>query len=649
MHTTISNRKIAFAAAVVALTACSNGPRTPADSGTGLSGTDGSSSATATSPGAGSDSDAETSGGQDPGCADLDCGANGSCQEGAQGATCTCDTGFSGATCEACAPGYTPSEDGCVETDGLGAGPPCPEPPQAPIDDAWPEAFVGLEGCDDSGPGTRALPYCSLQLAIDAYDAPAVVTMLEGTYRLNEMTGNDGSNARVVKPGSADAYFTVRADPGRTVTVLGSSQIVRDVWEDAGNGLMRTQAGFSRDPTGLWQEDGERMIHVMEMRNGIRSHADTTDVVDAGTWTKASADGTGCGGSNNNCFIYLRPPAGTDPNTIQYEASQQKLLTAIGSSYLVIEGFTTRFTQNAGAFVEGSNFVLIQDNDFGHNANGNDNAYSVFVQYAEGTYMRRNKAFDSRYWGGSPNSRGLTMMSGGAQADLWVCNNEIWDIIGTGITTKSGVSNVHAVANYVHEVGMAVEIPDQRCHWKGCDVELYPGGNWTVRENVFENCGRGIDMRTSSPEGEYAGNRIYNNLFIDTSNGIVIDLGNRPEYVRNNAFIGGPGILFSHAAEGDIWPDTFLEQGLDSDFNLFFGDVAFMQHPNWSGAAYYPLTFDEYRDQYTGETNSLGADPLLDPATWLPAADSPLLGVGDPSVYEGAAEVNIGHRPFYTP
>jgi len=68
------------------------------------------------------------------------------------------------------------------------------------------------------------------------------------------------------------------------------------------------------------------------------------------------------------------------------------------------------------------------------------------------------------------------------------------------------------------------------------------------------------------------------------------------------------------------------------------------------GSGEHPLTLDEYRASYAGETHSLEASPSLDASDqYKPLAGSPCLNAGDPSVYKNATKVNIGLWPFFLP
>lgn len=522
-----------------------------------------------------------------------------------------------------------------------GTGPACPEPTQVAPGADWPEVFVGVADCDDDGDGSRATPFCTFERAFEVADAaPGIVTILEGTYRQR--------SHRVSRPGSADAYFLIRADEGARPVILGSDPLDGAAFEDAGDGLFRVDASaLANDPAGLWTDAGRRIIHVMEFRDGVRSHASTADVVEPGQWTKADAGGTGCDGENPGCFIYVRPFADMEVATTAFEASQGSFITAIGGSYMVIDGISTRFTQSTAIFFEGAEYIVIQNGDFAHNANSNDNSYNLRLWGADGAIVRRNRVSDSRYWGGAVNSHGITFMVTGDDADIWVCENEVFDTVGGGVSTKSGSSNVHVVGNWLHDLGAGVRIPGSRCHWRGCDERRWPGGGYDIRENLFESCGTGVsidDRAQDDAETVTIPSRIYNNVFVDTEAGVEMPRVGTPPLVRNNIFTDGGNGVYFRAGGTETWPDYYLALGFDSDNNLFDGDAAVYNQANWSGLEQ-AYSLDEYRAEYDGEESSVSDDPALG-ERYLPAADSPVRGAGDPSVYDGGMPVHIGLWPF---
>ena len=539
---------------------------------------------------------------------------------------------------------------------GLRRGPSCPEPPQVTPGDEWPEVYVGTDehGCDDSGDGTRDTPFCTFEAAFAAVpETPGIVTIRSGTYRVPDL---DGGSIVLQREGSADAYFLIRAAQGADPVILGSQSIAGSNWTDTGDGLWRTDVdSLPKDPTGLWTADGERIIHQTVMRDGRRSHADIDEISEPGRWTKARDDGSGCPQENADCDIYMRPPDGLDVAQTDFEVAQRMWLNPRGSDHLVIRGLTFRYTNHAAIHVAGSDHILLDDNVFSHNANGHGNAYSVFItEDSDGAIVRDNDFFDSRYWGGYSNSKGLTFMVSGDEADHWVCNNEFWNFVGQGLTTKGGVSNVHAIHNYFHDLDTGVQVPDSRCHWKGCDGEedgiTYPGGGWTVRENRFESVDVGVQIQgTGDPDDNpVLPTNVHNNVFVDAEAGVQIQANTRDPLVRNNLYTGtGAGLWLHHSGGDPLWGDHFLDNGLDSDHNLYDADHAVYIRANWSGEEK-GFSLDEYRSEYDGEANSLEEAPQVD-EDYRPQPGSPLLDAGDPSVYPNASQVHIGPWPVGRP
>jgi len=537
--------------------------------------------------------------------------------------------------------GAPPATDWPVPVAGTpGTGPACPEPMQVAPGDDWPEVFVGVEGCDDGGEGTRALPFCTFERAFEVADAvPFIVTILDGTYRQR--------GHRVNRSGTADAYFLIRAAEGARPVILGSEPLEGASFEELGDGTFRVDVGhLDSDPKGLWTDGGRRIIHVMESRDGARSHAPVADLEEPGTWTKADDGGAGCDEDNAGCYVYVRPFADMEVAATDFEASQGSFFYAGGSDFMVVEGVSTRFTQSTAMFFEGAQHVVIQDGDFAHNANGNDNSYNLRLWGADGAIVRRNRVSDSRYWGGAVNSHGITFMITGADDDIWVCQNEVFDIIGGGVSTKGGSSNVHVVGNWLHDLGEAVRIPGPRCHWRGCDERRWPSGAYDIRENLFERCGAGVAVedRAAGEDPDVIPSTIYNNLFLETDHGVHVMRVSTMPVVRNNIFLGGLSGLYFTAGGTDTWPDYYLARGFDSAHNLFATDDAIYVEANWSGTER-GFTLAEYRAEYDSEAGSIETDPDLDDR-YRPNATSPARGAGDASMYDGAATVHIGLWPL---
>lgn len=536
-------------------------------------------------------------------------------------------------------------QDGDAPPEDL-SGPPCPEPPHSPIDESWPEVFVGIEDCDDEGPGTEDAPFCTFTRAFEVADSvPYIMTILDGEYRLYDDPNWDGGHS-INRPGTADEYFVLRAAEGARPVILASIQIPGSDFEERSAGQWRVSVDHIPNTLkGLWTSEGERIIHLAA--DGGMAHADASELVEPGMWTVADSAGNACPEADHSgCFIYMIPPSDMNVEATNFEVSQSVFLGAVTPAYVWIDGITVFYTQPTALFFENTDFVVIQNSHFAHIVNSVDNSYGLHLWDANGTIVRNNVVHDSRYWRGYNNSHGITFMVAGDEEPNWVCGNEVFDIVGGCVSNKGGVSNLHVVGNYLHDCGDGIRVSTSRCHWKGCDTRLYPGGDFTIRENLIVDSHHGIKVPAvwNRPEAVIP-SRIYNNTFVNNEGGIGINRRTTiPEIIRNNMFIGsGYGIEFEAGGE-ETWPDYYLGLGLDSDYN-FFGseDGAVYVIANWSGLER-GFTLDEYRAEYDSENASLNGDPLVD-SNYVPTDESPAIGSGDPSVYEGASTTDIGMWP----
>ena len=571
----------------------------------------------------------------------------------------------------------------------------CPIPAQDGVDKTgWPEIFVGTtaQGCSDAeGSGSRPTPFCNPHLALSKVSqAAAIVTLMNGEYRLDSFVNSSNGKGGLGIPSrsdySASQFFVLRADKGASPVILGSIRLAAE-WKSYGTGprVFRLDvSSLPQDPKALYKVEDElaqrytkarRFRHVMVFRNGVRSHADVASLVDGSdgkpetsmtedastndfTWTKADASGAGCGDANAGCFLYLRADsAAFDPNGAQFEVSQYNAIGGAsgGANHLVIDGVHTRFTQcgglNCSVWFENSNDILIENSSFGHVANSDDNSYGLGLWQTNGSIVRHNMIFDSAYWGGTPNSKGLTFMISGATAPSWVCGNEIYHIPGDGgISAKDGVKDLHIVGNYIHDSVNCVSTNQDRTQ----DGVFYEAGNYVIQQNVFERCQNGVLMtrasgRTATPDN------VVNNLFIDNVHGIELTGNTTPASgIFNNIFLGGPpatpcgsssdcsaGVYFSNNA-GDPLDFSYIvkDLGVGLSNNLYSGlPYSHGVNRNWT-ANYANYTLSEFQKEYGAEADSLSEDPLLD-KNHVPASNSPVIGKGLGKFYDEPS-VNIG-------
>jgi hypothetical protein len=579
----------------------------------------------------------------------------------------------------------------------------CPAPSQDSVDTSkWPEIFVASVGSPtcateaSAGDGSFAKPFCNPHTALATVKKGGVrVTFRGGVYRLTELPQAGGGFGALGFPSfeyTADSFLVLRAYAGERPIFLGSERLAGakqdwKVWKGPVGAprILRTPvAALKQDPKAFYEvsepEGGQegkvrRFRHAMLFREGIRTHADVASLFEDGagaietsttedtssrnfTWTKADENGLGCGSSNAGCYVYLRADdASFDPAARVFELSQLNAInTAPGrASYAVIDGLGTRFTQcgglNCSIAIEGSDEVVIRNGTFAHVANSDDNSYALGLWRTNGSKVYDNEVYDSAYWGGTPNSKGITFMISGATAPNWVCRNDVHDIPGqAAIGSKGGVVDLRILGNYLHDSTVCVETTEER---EQGGVK-YAGGSWVIQQNVFARCESGAQLSRShgSPAGP---DTVVNNVFVDNRRGVAFSANTTPgSSVYNNIFLGGElsnqcsgqmcgaGIYFANNA-GEVRDLDYVFLGVVkavSSHNLFFG----FTHThgvtrNWT-ANYANYTVAEVQAKFGAEDGSLVADPLLDDG-YRPKPGSPATDAGLGSVV-GETSVNMG-------
>lgn len=515
------------------------------------------------------------------------------------------------------------------------------------------EYFIATGG-NDNNPGTIDLPFRTFQKGLQTVQNGDTLSIRAGTYRLLEESAN---SIHFYRPNATENNFvTIQSYNGEKVKILGSLSTEGKVWEQYNTDIYRMATDYlPNNPSGMFNGE-KRVDHVMKWVDGSRSNADVLALVTPGTWTKADASGIGCGSINDGCYIYLYPFENEDPNAQTYELSQRKLFHAQGTSYLTIKGLEFAYTQDSALTIEGGRGQLIENNIFSHNSYSNDNSYSIFITYSGGVVVRGNVVFDSEYWGGTPNSKGITFMNMDPDNPSIVEDNELYDIIGQGICTKGGASNLIIRRNYLHEMGVAIEPNEYRCHWTkpDCvagDPEYYPGGGWKIYENVLVNNNSGVDFY-----GESNNNFIYNNVFYNnTGAGINMDYGIFGIRIANNIFLENTRAIYLNAGSGGEMRtvEDFLPQ-FASDNNLFHKNTNdYFLRPNWSGPTGYGTgyTLEQVKSNYSRELESISEDPLFQNVSALDFhidPSSPAKSAGDGSFYDaGSVDIGIYPNAFY--
>ncbi|KAA3640047.1 MAG: hypothetical protein DWP95_09335, partial [Proteobacteria bacterium] len=368
------------------------------------------------------------------------------------------------------------------------------------------EFFISPQG-DDSNPGTISQPWQTLSHGLNTIVAGDVLTLRAGVYRLIDETNLNTINT---------PNLTLQGHVGETVEILGSYSTVNDNWQPYNANVWRIPADqLNNDPKGMFNGH-ERVDHQSDLDGG-RDHDHVVNLVEPNHWTKADINGIQCFAANTGCYIYLYPKAGEVPNNEVYELSQRGLPRVAGNGdYFTLKNIAIYYTQSSPMFFEGADFVTLEDNVFGHVSNGNDNSYAVRIWDSQGSVVRRNRVFDSVYWGGTSNSKGITFMISKAGEPNVVEYNEIYDIPGrSAVGTKGGVSNLIVRYNYIHDVYNAFEPGHFRCaQGSGCQVgdpQYRPAGDWRIYGNIVTNTEVGLRLSAYEEDGD--NNWLYNNVF----------------------------------------------------------------------------------------------------------------------------------------
>ena len=509
------------------------------------------------------------------------------------------------------------------------------------------EYFIATDG-NDSNDGSEQLPWKSLGYGFAQIIDGDTLTVREGIYRLVEETNLSVIN----KPN-----ITFQGYPGETVQLFGSATTEGKVWQPYNANVWRIAADFfNNDPKGMFNNH-VRVEHQSDLDGG-RDHDFVYNLVNPNMWTKADINGDQCFSSNTGCYIYLYPAVGEDPNTQVYELSQRSMARVAGNGdYMLVKNIEFYYTQSTAIFFEGADFITLDGNVFGNTSNGNDNSYAIRIWDSEGSVVKNNRVFDSKYWGGYSNSKGITFMVTKQGEPNVVEYNEIYDIPGfDAIGVKSGVSNLIVRYNYIHDVYSAFTPGGSRCVWSatntdGCqstDIEYRPGGNWKIYGNIVVNATNGVNLPGYINDGD--DNQIYNNVFYQVQSGIKLGWdGTFGNVIANNIFISNEsGIYLQSGGTVTTVPD-YLDQ-YTSNNNLFFNNSNADIHlrPSWSGGYTFgtPYSLSQFQGLFNREVDSLSSDPVfVNTSSFELSENSPALDAGDGSFW-GSPSVDIGAYPY---
>ncbi len=509
------------------------------------------------------------------------------------------------------------------------------------------EYFIATNG-DDNNDGSQISPWKTLGSGFARINAGDTLTLREGIYRLVE----ENNLSVINKPN-----ITFQGYTGERIQLFGSATTQGKVWQPYNANVWRIAADFfNNDPKGMFNNH-VRVEHQSDLDGG-RDHDFVTNLVNPNYWTKADINGDQCFRSNTGCYIYLYPAIGENPNTQIYELSQRSMARVAGNGdYMVVKNIEFYYTQSTAIFFEGPDFITLDGNIFGNTSNGNDNSYAIRIWDSQGSVVKNNTVFDSKYWGGVANSKGITFMVSKAGQPNIVEYNEIYDIPGfDAVGVKSGVSNLVVRYNYIHDVYSAFTPGGYRCIWSatntdGCqdtDVEYRPGGNWKIYGNIVVNATLGVNLPGYINDGD--GNLIYNNVFYQVQSAIKLGWdGTFFNVIANNIFANGETGIYLQSGGTVTTVIDYLDQYVSYN-NLFFNNSNADVHlrPSWSGGYTFgtPYSVSQFQTQFNSENNSFSADPLFaNTSTFELTTESLALNAGDGSFW-GESVVDIGAYPY---
>ena len=480
--------------------------------------------------------------------------------------------------------------------------------------------FVSPSG-NDSNSGTQEAPFQTIGFALTRINLGDVLYLRGGEYRMMEQ----GTTTVNFSDSIVDYHIEIRGYPGERAILLGSINTQNKNWYQYTPGIWRIPADFlTNDPTGMFKFNSghissERISHgPVFFIDGRRSHHHVADM-EENTWTKADINGIACGTSNAECYLYFKNSI-VNPNDHIYEFSQRGSFYVTGTDYFVFENLEVYYTQSAGIFTEGCDNIIIRNCTFGHNSNGDDNSYSLRIWSSGGALIANNKVFDSEYWGGYSNSKGITFMIVDPANPHIVENNEIYDIAGSAaVGVKGGVSNLIVRNNYIHDVVLAFHPGDYRCtDSTACDPSdprFRPGGSWKIYNNLIINSETGIELPGYEVVGA-GGNVIYNNTFYNVETAVGIGWDGAPGNIfKDNIFANGVAGFYLSSGGTTTTVEDYLDQ-FDSYNNIFFNNSFADIHlrPNWGGTYFSgtPYFLDEFKSIFAGrEVDSLSTDPMF--------------------------------------
>lgn len=425
------------------------------------------------------------------------------------------------------------------------------------------------------------------------------VILREGEYRLS-------GPVTFPRAGEAGQPITLMAAPGEYVALLGSVRLTGwqrhegDIWKIERPDVMAA---------GLF-EDAVRLNHP-RLASGKRENPPVSELRTPGTWTQ------------DDQWVYLWTREGDTPDNHRIEAPQHWVMN-VNQSWIRVEGLRMFFGQDRIVMIK-ADYSDVVGCEIAHASNSVDNVYAAYFSDCSNSAYRDCTIYDSYYWGDhGSNSHLVSTINCGDNGPNFVDRCTIFNG-GLGVGTKGAAREVVVIGNEISDVVHGVSLTGERSAGPGAGktdrghyviygnrfshsrnaIWAYGGINRNNRvwNNFFEHCDIGVKMRNYRAEPEDL--QIVNNIFLNCSIGVEVNGGRK----------------------GEPTLDPFIEAGLASHHNLYWGNQVTWRNPlDWSRDL--DLSVQELHERFPalGE-GSIEARPRLDAFGRL-TDNSPALGRG---------------------
>ncbi len=434
----------------------------------------------------------------------------------------------------------------------------------------------GSASCSNSGPGTQAIPYCSITAALTAHSGPGTTILVKpGIYRETVTVPSSGSPSspfviQATSPGAivdgADSFENAAQwtqVPGTDVWLAASvtwqpvqvfGDELRLVASTASPSLLPARTFRYEPGVGLYVNagGGNPALHgtlVGHRTNGIRLSGRSNVVISGFTVTRAEDKGIYLSSSSNNCTISGNTTTWNGHYGIQANAC---------NGVRIAGNISTDNSDHGIGLTAGSSGCTVEDNESARNAH-------LTVRQANGLYMY------------------------GAPGNL-IQRNRFHDNQDTGMHIQSGSNNNVCLMNVSWNNGD-----------HGYD-HLIATGNSHVGDVAYGNYKDGFSI-----EGSSSGTSLSNCIAVN--NGL-----NTNEY--------------------DLWIDAASDTGFVSDYNIFWNSSS--QPPiKWKNTSGIFSTVAAFSAASGRDPHSIQANPMfVAPATgdFRTQAGSPAIDSGNSGV-----------------